>query len=306
MELASLFLLVLLPPADATGDTAVAIQATLRRELGEVTMVIAPDTVVTPTMWQGEKAQMRARFVARVTWKGRDQASIELLAPDQTSAGQGARSSRQLTFDAQDGKSERGRAMGLVLAALLRESPASIWLAPRPAGEVAAAGAGAHQWLVLGAMFAAEWARTGNWPMGPELLYDLSLTDSFRVRASAVALFGGLDSYQEMGVGLGGSWDFLHSQDGHRALGAGLKLDVFHEATNAPGDNVKNGSTWNAALGPTLGGRITVWRSLRLIGETSLRASLARMTLTVGEDIKKTYTYSRWRPVFAVGLEYAL
>ena len=302
MELASLFLLILLPPADATGESAMAIQAALHDQLGEVTMAVAPDSVVTPAMWQQEKSQLRARFVAHLTWKGRDRASVELVAL--AAAGPGDTVTRELSFASHDGKTERGRAIGLVIAALLRESPASTWLGARPVG---AAASPAHPGFVLGGMFAAERVRVGNWAMGPELLYDFSLADWFRVRASVRALFGGQDSYMEVGGGLGASWDFLRAQDGHHALGLGLRLEAFHEATNVAGDNASNDSTWNASVGPSLGGRITLWRSLRLVGEAALRTSLARMTLTVGEDSsRRTYTYTRWRPILAVGLEYAL
>ena len=304
-ELASLFLLVLLPPADATSETAQAIQTTLRSMLGEVTMAVAPDSVVTQAMWKQEGSQLHAHFVAHLVWKDRDRASVELVALGANGTSQTTR--RELSFTPQDDKAERGRAVALVIAALLREFPAAAWLRPPPADEVAAGGSRAPLSIVLGGMFAFERARTGNWPMGPALLYDLSLSDSFRVRARAMALIGNLDGYREIGVGLGATWDFLRSRDGHHALGAGLELDGFHEATSSPGDHPSNDSTLNAALGPTLGGRVTIWRSLRLIGEAGLRLSLARMTLTVGDDFdRRTYTYSRWRTIFAVGLEYAL
>ena len=304
-ELTSLFLLVLLPPADATGETAQAIQTTLRSMLGEVTMAVAPDSVVTQAMWKQDGSQLHAQFVAHLVWKKRDQASVELVALGVNGTSQSTR--RELSFTPQDDKAERGRAVALVIAALLREFPAAAWLRPPPADEVAAGGSRAPPSIVLGGMFAFERARTGNWPMGPELFYEWNLSESLRVRACAMALIGSLDGYRKLGVGLGASWDFLRSQYGRHALGAGLTLDGFHEATSSPGDHPSNDSTWNAALGPVLGGRVTIWRSLRLIGEAGLQLTLARMTFTVGDDTaRKTSTYSRWRPVFAVGLEYAL
>ncbi len=68
MEPAALLLLILLPPQDATGNLAVGIKTSLHGELGEVAMAVVPDSLVTPAMWQGENAHMRARFVARVVW----------------------------------------------------------------------------------------------------------------------------------------------------------------------------------------------------------------------------------------------
>jgi hypothetical protein len=54
MELASLFLLLLLPPTDATGEMASALEASLHAELGDVAMAMAPDRLVTPAMLEGD------------------------------------------------------------------------------------------------------------------------------------------------------------------------------------------------------------------------------------------------------------
>ena len=116
MELASLFLLILLPPADATGESAMAIQAALHDQLGEVTMAVAPDSVVTPAMWQQEKSQLRARFVAHLTWKGRDRASVELVAL--AAAGPGDTVTRELSFASHDGKTERAGPGSVIYVAL--------------------------------------------------------------------------------------------------------------------------------------------------------------------------------------------
>jgi hypothetical protein len=52
---------------------------------------------------------------------------------------------------------------------------------------------------------------------------------------------------------------------------------------------------------------MTVWRKLRIVGELDLRATSGTMTVTVGDDANRTQrTFSRWRPVFALGLEFAL
>src|SRR5512138_2120442 len=122
MPAATLFLLLLLPPADTTGDLAAGLQTSLREQLGDVAMAIVPDTLVTPAMWQGPGAAMRARFVARVAWLDQDRVRIELLA---TQAHATPVSARDLAFAPQDSKPERGRAVGLALAELLRESPAA-------------------------------------------------------------------------------------------------------------------------------------------------------------------------------------
>jgi hypothetical protein len=307
MELASLLILILLPPADATGDTALAIESSLRHELGEVTMAIAPDTLVTPAMWQGEAAQMRARFVAHVIWKARDRASIELLARPSAGAGSSGKVARELVFAPQDGKSERGRAIGLVIAALLRESPVSAWM-ESPRGRIEPAGGeDGRSRLVLGGLFAAERVRGGAWALGPELTYEFGLSRALRLRAAGTALFSSPDKYTEIGVGAGARWDLLLSQDGRHALGIGLGADIFHEGGTGPGEHGGGDSVWNAALAPNLGGRLTLWRTVRLASEAGLRATLRTMTLSTGEDTSLArYGLSRWRPYFALGLELGL
>jgi len=308
MELASLFLLVLLPPADATGDTATAVTASLRRELGDVSMAIAPDTLVTPAMWQGEKASMHARFVVHLVWKNKDTASIEVFSPNSAKDAAGFRRERELTFSQQDSKTERGRAIGLVVAELLRESPAAALAAAGPAVDKAVVETGAPSRLVLGGMFAMERVRSGSWAMGPELTYDFGLSESLRLQASGTARFASADQYSGFGAGFGLFWDFLRSERGRHAIGVGLEVGVLHEsATVGSSDNVQSDSKWSLAFGPSLGGRLTVWRGLRIVGEFDLCVTSAPLSVTGGEDNKKiTHTFSRWRPASALGLEVAL
>jgi len=307
MELASLFLLILLPPADATGDTATAVTASLRRELGDVTMAIAPDTLVTPAMWQGEKAPMRARFVVHLVWKKKDTASIEVLSPTSAKDSAGFRRNRDLSFAEQDSKAERGRAIGLVVAEMLRESPAAALATAGPAVDKAAADPVTSSRLVLGGLFAVERVRTGNWAMGPVLTYDYGLGDALRLQVSGVARFGSADQYAGIGANVGVYWDFLSSEHGRHALGMGLGAGVLRESATVAGEHGGSASKWNLVVGPSLGARVTVWRKLRIVGEVGLRATSGTMSLTVGEDSNLTqYTFSRWRPVGALGLAFAL
>jgi hypothetical protein len=307
MELASLFLLVLLPPADATGDTATAVTASLRHELGEVSMAIAPDTLVTPAMWQGEKAPMRARFVVRMAWKQPDTASIEVFTPTTAKDAAGFRKSRDLAFSPQDSKAERGRAIGLVVAELLRESPASALVPPKPVEVKSTAESGSPSHLVLGGMFATERVRSGNWAMGPALTYDFGFSEGVRLQASGNALFGSADQYSSIGADLGVFWDFLRSERGRHAFGIGLEVGMLRESATGTSDEVKGTSQWNLAFGPSLGGRLTVWRALRIVGAADLRATSGTMSVTIGDNANRSqHTFSRWRPAFALGLEFAL
>lgn len=307
MELASLFLLILLPPADATGDTATAVTASLRRELGDVSMAIAPDTLVTPVMWQGEKASMRARFVVHLVWKMKTTASIEVFSPTSAKDSAGFRRNRDLAFAEQDSKAERGRAIGLVVAELLRESPAAALTTAGIALDKAAAETGTPSHLVLGGMFAVERVRTGNWAMGPELTYDFGLSEALRLQVSGSARFGSADQYNGIGADMGVFWDFLRSERGRHALGIGMEVGMLRESATGAGEHGQSASQWNLAVAPSIGGRLTIWRKVRIVGEVDWRATSGTMTLTVGEEASQTrHTFSRMRPAFALGLDVAL
>jgi hypothetical protein len=300
MQPAALFLLLLLPPADTTGDLAAGVQASLRQQLGDVTMAIAPDTLVTPAMWQGPAAPMRARFVARIAWVDKNQVRVELLSAQATT-----RHSRELAFAPQDAKPERGRAVGLVLAELLRESPAAAFAAPAPAVAAVAAGAAAPR-VALGAACATERALVNHWAIGPKLTYAFSLGETWRIEARGMALFAG-DQYSDLGFGVGVRWDFLRSRHAGHALGLALGTDGFRESAAGGEEGRGTPSQWNAALVAGLAGRLSVWRWLRVVAEADVRAVSGGMTLVVGEDMtRRTYEASPWRPAFSLGLEVAL
>ena len=208
MELVGLFLLVLMPPADATGETAEALTVSIHAELGDVTMVLAPDTLVTPAMWQGENASMRARFVAHVIWKDKNNITVDVVSNGDAGSRAQFHESRSLAFAAEDSKTERGRAMALVLAELLRESPAAALIVAHPPGAVEASASR----LALAGLFADERVRTGAWAMGPEVRIALSVNDAFWVNASGRAQFASADQYQGFGAGLAAVWRLLRSQ----------------------------------------------------------------------------------------------
>jgi hypothetical protein len=333
MELASLFLLVLMPPADATGETAEALTAALRAELGDVTMVLAPDTLVTPAMWQGENASMRARFVAHVIWKDKNNATVDVVSNGDATGRAQFHESRSLAFAAEDSKAERGRAMALVFAELLRESPAAaLIVAHAPIGGPAAARAE----IALAGLFAMERVHSGAWALGPEVRVGFGIRDAFVAQASGRALFASTgpsgtysqtEQYSGIGAGLAIAWRFLRSEHARHYLGIGLGVDVLHESTTL-GATVTGGekgptplsgsaSTWNVAAVPRLMGCLTLWRRLRLVGSVDARllsSSLSPQPLTDQReisDVRVTTTIpspksSQFRPAFALGLELAL
>lgn len=315
MEATALFLLLLLPPADTAGEMAAGVQKSLHHELGEVSMVIAPETLVTPSMWQAENAPMRARFVVRLTRKAPDVLTIELVA-GADSVAQAYRGARDLSFAPEDSKAEQGRAIGLVIAELLRSSPTSVW-AQGQARPVAAAASPSR--LELGAMFSAERPAAGVSAYGPSLTYGLGLSDAFELRAAASALFGPSDQYKQLGVVAGAHWNFLHLAERRFALGVGLFGGYVYESASlvlGRGEyaGAANPTQSSALLGTALRGRMTLWRSLRLVAEAGVRLLSGRLTgpsTYSGDDhreirIAAPFGYSRWRPGFGLGLELAM
>src|SRR5450631_1254017 len=328
MELAGLFLLILMPPADATGETAEALTASLHAELGDVTMVLAPDTLVTPAMWQGEHASMRARFVAHVIWKDKNSVTVDVVSNADAPGRAPFHESRNLAFAAADSKAERGRAIALVLAELLRESPAAALMVAHPPGAVEASAS--H--LTLAGLFAAESTLPGSWGLGPEVMVGCGVTEAFWVRGRGRALFGSADfqyqatndngstrtatttdQYNNIGVGLEAVWMFLRSESNRHGLGIGLGVDVLHESASVPGERGQSVSGWNVAFVPSLTGSVTIWRRLRVVG--SLDARFLPTAITVEQrtensnsngGIVKSFTNSKLRPACAFGLELAL
>jgi hypothetical protein len=309
MEATALFLLLLLPPADTAGETAAGIQASLHHELGEASMVIAPETLVTPSMWQGERAPMRARFVVRVSRKNADSVRIDLLADSGSETYHGG---RDLAFAPEDGKADRGRAIGLVIAELLRSSPTAAWAD----GKAGGAPSVAPSRLQLGGAFAAEQPAAGSWAYGPALTYGFGLSEAFQLRASAMALFGSRDQYKDMGLTVGANWDFLRWGQNRHALGVGLFAGYLYESATFTVGTGEHSSTStpaqsNLEVGLNLRGRLGLWRSLRLVAEGGVRLvsnRIAGPTTIPGDDevtlpVKSPVVYQRWRPMFSVGLE---
>jgi hypothetical protein len=306
MELAGLFLLLLLPASDASGELASAIETSLHHELGDVRVAIAPDTLVTPAMVQGKDAPMRARFLAQVIWGGADEASVTVVP---TGLGADKRVTRTLRFAKEDASPERGRAIGLVIAELLRESPPSLWMtASSPPTGLDATAAPPH--LVLGAMLAMEKIGSGPWATGPALSYDFHLSPTLSIGATGTALFASTNQYAQFGLGIGLGWNFLHSSDHRHGLGIVGALSVRRESlTVSYREYTRSAAPWTGAAAAVLRGYVSAWRHLRVVAQAHAGTTFDALSVTVGnarENEQTTVTYGRFRPGFAIGLEYAL
>jgi hypothetical protein len=307
MDLTPLFLLLLLPPTDATGDLANALEASLHSELGDVAMAMAPDRLVTPAMMEGENPPYRARFVAHVTWAGRDKASIEVQSTGEAKTPY--RASRVVTFSPRDRKAERGRAIGLVIAGLLRDSPPAIFgtASTLPSAAPSAAAEPIPRGLAIGALFSVQRARSGMWPVGPVLSFDASLSDAVGLNVGVGVL--ATDDYWQVPMAVQGRWRFLRSDDGRRALAIGLGVVLLHESMSQGGeeDDGGNAAQWNIGGVAGLSGHVTLGRSLRLLAQVEMQALARQMMIQAGEDrVISTTAFARWRPAFGLGLAYSM
>jgi hypothetical protein len=303
MEPAALLLLILLPPQDATGNLAVGIKTSLHGELGEVAMAVVPDSLVTPAMWQGENAHMRARFVARVVWEQEDRARVELLAFPGRAAGTEAPHLRRLAFTQRDSDSERGRTLGLVIAEMMREAPSSAWIdSARATTPVMAPAVSSH--LALGAMFTAQHVASGMWALGPGATYAYAFGKAIWLQGTAAALLASSYNYIQVVLGVGASWRFLRWDDGRHAIGVGLRLDLMRESVSVASENGSPAPEWNVAIVSNLRAHATVWRSLRVVAQADLGVMPSSMSFTYGGDASRaSAAFSRWRPALSVGLE---
>jgi hypothetical protein len=312
MELAGLFLLLLLPPSDASGDLSAAVERSLHQELGDVRIAIAPDTLVTPAMVRGKDGPMRARFVAHLVWLSPDQARIDLIST--MPGGPDTPGQRSMRFAAQDVQSERGRAIGLVIAELLRESPTSAWAISSGQAAVGA-GSTAPAHLALSGLFTVERIRAGNWAMGPELCGRFGLGHGVWLGVVGAGLFSSTDQYSQFELGAHASWDFVRSADDRHGLGVALELVALRDSVTATLSDDHNriysrsAQAWTGAVSTGLRGHLTLWRALRVVGRADLRSLAKGLSSTVAdpeEGLASTVTASRYRPHFALGLEYAL
>lgn len=299
MELATLFLLLLLPPADATGDMANALQASVRSELGDVSMALAPDRLVTPAMLEGDNPAYRARFVAHITWSGKDKASIEVQSGREATTPY--RASRVMSFSPRDRKAERGRAIGLVLAGLLRDSPPTVL--GTASAPPAAIPESVPRGLALGAMFAVQRARAGTWPVGPIFSFAAPLTNALGLQVSAGVLAS--DDTWQLPFVVEARWRFLRSHDDRKALALGLGAMVLRESSTLSMEESENTSLWNVGGVANVSGYVTLGRSLRVLAQVEWQALARAMTARYSEEPVRTMTFSRWRPAFALGLAYA-
>jgi hypothetical protein len=136
--------------------------------------------------------------------------------------------SRNLAFAAADSKTERGRAIALVLAELLRESPAAALMVAHPPGAVEASAS--H--LTLAGLFAAERTLPGSWGLGPEVMVGFGVTEAFWVRGRGRALFGSADfQYQATNDGSHEDRDDNGPIQQHRRrAGSGVDVSAFGDA----------------------------------------------------------------------------
>jgi hypothetical protein len=123
MELGSLLLLILLPPADAASDLASEVQAALDQDLGQVVIAVVSDEKGRQSTWRDRGGDFKSRFVSRLVWKNSQTATVDLYRGQSKAAPSDLVRTRDLNFSRSDSSRDRGRAIGLVLVQLMQELP---------------------------------------------------------------------------------------------------------------------------------------------------------------------------------------
>ena len=300
MELGSLLLLLLLPPADAASDLAGAVQAALYRDLGQVAIAVVPDENSARATWQDLGGRFKSRFVGRLVWKDSLTASVDVYSGPSKATPRDLIKTRDVFFARVDSSRERGRAIGLVLVQLLRELPSSA--IGNASAEVAAAPAPdsipPHAFIVS---MDAERVSSGNWGLGPELSVAHSFVPALRVRGFGLVLLGSQDSYSEFGAGVGVTWFFWRQAARHRALGLEGDLGLCRDAAAPSGDSSASHATLSGSLRAAVTGYVHVSNRLFIGATAGLKALSNSLSYRFGEDPNTYRSYPLLRPYFSFG-----
>ena len=299
MTVSAIVLLLLVPRADLGGDVVDAVLATLMStELHQhlVVQVDAdrPGRLDVKAVARGPQAP---NFAARMVWQDGRRLSATLVVREVVSGSVPYRSiSRAVAFAPGDAPREKGRALGLVLAAMLR----SLTGLPDPDGESRANVAGnappaaegesqRHALRLLGAMLLVS---RGEWAAGGEIGYRLAVSSRLGFRAAALARGGRVSGIQShvstLGAGLGADVALIRSSSWTLAV----TLDILAirqgwtgTISSSDDSSGRQGNTvhWNAIFRPGVEGQLRLLRWLSIVGMVGFEVAASKESST-GED----------------------
>jgi hypothetical protein len=142
--------------------------------------------------------------------------------------------------------------------------------------------------------------------MGATVSSEFALGEALGLRANGHVFLGDVNHFLDVGAGLEARWRFIRSAGGRHGLSSGIAAILTRESMSIPGSHGDTKSLWNPGLAVILSAHATIWRSLRVVGQAELWALARDWTVAYGDEPRETMTFSHWRPVFGLGLEYAL
>lgn len=306
MEFAPLLLLILIPAADTASESTAAIQAALYQELGPVGIAIAADTPEARAPWQGKDGRVLVRYFSRLVWKSPHKIHIELWEGEGPDSGTLPKAARDVAFSEADSIRERGRAIGLVLAHLLREQAPTTTGITLPKATPPPVLQSRNS---IEASMEIETYSQANMALGPSISANVDVRDYLWVHGFVYVLQGFFHGYNEFGFGTGATWPALRTVDSRFVVGPRLEAALHREAVSPEMEDLHGRTNvWSLSLEARLWGTATIWRSLQMIAGIGARAQTSILKYSMDEEDSKehetstTYQSKRFRFHASLGL----
>ena len=297
MDVPTIILLLLVPRADVGGDVVKAVLSTLTTtEFGQrLAVQIDADRPGRLDVKAVSRAPQRPNFAARVVWQDERRLSATLVVREVVSDSVPYHSvSRVVAFAPADAPREKGRALGLVLASMLR----SLAGLPEPAGENVVVNppsseiAGETQLHAVRALGAMLLVAGGEWAAGVEVGYRLALLPRLGFRAAVLARSGRVSgikgSVSTLGAGLGADAVLIHSPSWTMAVTLDIMairqgwiglITAGDDGSGKTGDTVH----WNAIFRPGVEGQLRLAPWLSIVGLVGFEVAASKESQR-GED----------------------
>jgi hypothetical protein len=297
MNVPTIVLLLLVPRSDVGGDVIKAVLSTLtatefNQQLAVQVDADRPGRLDVKAL---SRAAQAPNFAARLVWQDERRLSATLVVRQVVSGSVPYQSmSRVVVFAPADAPREKGRALGLVLASMLRslaglpEPGAENVAVIPPATEIAAGGAQLHAVRLLGAVLLVG---DGEWAAGGEVGYRLALSPHLGFRSAALVRSGRVSGIQggvsTVGAGIGADYFLIRSPSWIMAV----TLDVLAIRQGWTGvisvsdDKQTMGDTvhWNAIFRPGVEGQLRLTHWLSIVGLVGFEVAASKESQR-GED----------------------
>ena len=306
MNPSAIVLLLLVPRADVGGEVVKGALSTLTTvEFNErLAVQVDADRPGRLDVKTSSRAARTPNFAARVAWQDERRLSATLVVREVLpGAGPYHSMSRAVVFAPEDAPREKGRALGLVLASMLR-SLAGIPEPGAPPVETAVESP-RHSVRLLGALLPVSGSELSA---GGEVSYRLAPSPHLGFRAAAVVREGSVSGIKggvsTVGAGLGLDYVFVHSPSWTVAVALdilAIRQGWIGLITAADDGGGKTGNTvhWNAIFRPSVEGQLHVWRWLSMVGIVGFEVAASKESQRSEDTIVRAP--SQVYPLFMLG-----